>query len=267
MKSIGIVTYYNAINCGAFLQALALQMYLEREGFKPYIVDTGVNFLPPIFEDSHNTTWWQHNAATIQNARRIFKISQNRKYDAIVYGSDQIWNLVEHSQNPIFWGYHLQAEKKISYATCSTWLRADTLVKNPCKTLMAAWGLIHNFQAISVRDTRTKKIVKLLSLRNAKECLDPTFLVDFSQYKGENKRGKYIVVYTFGLQPENIAEIKKFAASKNCKIIYAGSYCDWADENPILNPFEWLNLIYHAAYVFTNTFHGCVFSLIFHKEF
>ena len=44
MKRIGIVTYHKAWNNGAFLQAYALQSYLEGNGFYVNVVDNDINF-------------------------------------------------------------------------------------------------------------------------------------------------------------------------------------------------------------------------------
>jgi hypothetical protein len=42
----------------------------------------------------------------------------------------------------------------------------------------------------------------------------------------------------------------------------------YVDEAPVdVGPFEFLNLIKHAKYVCTDSFHGCVFSTIFEKNF
>jgi len=267
MKKIGIVTYHKAWNNGAFLQALAMQMFLETHGFEAYIVNTGIRYKSVVMADTAANEWWREYEKVLADCHRLLYESSEKKYDAIIYGSDEIWNLRSYGANPIFWGYRLNSPRKIAYAPCSGELGMKICFKSPCKALMVAWALNNNYQAVSARDDRTKKFIKIFSSREVTECLDPTFLADFTPYKSGNTRGNYIVVYSYGLNAETIKGIREFAAAHDCKIVYTGSYSDWADENPVLDPMEWLNVMFHARYVFTSTFHGCVFSVICRRSF
>lgn len=267
MKKIGIVTYHKAWNNGAFLQALAMQMFLEAHGFEAHVVDTGIKYKSVVSADVNANNWWKEYEKILAKCHCLLHESLDKEYDVIIYGSDEIWNLRSYGANPVFWGYRLSSPKKIAYAPCSGELGMKICFKSPFKALMAAWAINHNYQAVSARDDRTKDFIKIFSSRAVTECLDPTFLADFTPYRLENTRGNYIVVYSYGLHQETIRRIKEFAAANDCKIVYTGSYSDWADENPVLDPLEWLNVMYHAKYVFTSTFHGCVFSVICRRSF
>ncbi|MDO5526471.1 MAG: polysaccharide pyruvyl transferase family protein [Prevotella sp.] len=267
MKKIGIVTFHNAWNNGAFLQAFAMQMFLDEHGYQANIVNTGVKFQSIAPNNVNANEWWREYEKRLVKCHNLLNNSLEKCYDAIVYGSDEIWNLNSNGANPIFWGYNLKSPRKIAYAPCSGGYGIKSCMRFPCKVFMAMWALNFNFHAISARDKNTKRFIKRFSCRTVAECLDPTFLADFTPYRGENGRGDYIAVYSYGLQKETINKIKEFGNAHNCKIVYTGSYCDWADENPILDPIEWFNVMYHAKYVFTSTFHGCVFSIICHREF
>lgn len=68
---------------------------------------------------------------------------------------------------------------------------------------------------------------------------------------------------------ENLIEKSyKFAKERNLKIYYITANGQ-VDSYPKVYPnlFQWLELIDNADYVITNSFHGCVFSIIFHKQF
>ena len=61
--------------------------------------------------------------------------------------------------------------------------------------------------------------------------------------------------------------IKRFADFKGKKIISVCMYNDWCDKNATASPLEFLSLLYHADYIITSTFHGTIFSILFHKKF
>lgn len=267
MKRIGIVTYHNAWNNGAFLQAFALQSYLEGHGLSVNVVDNNINFKSSKYENPLANKWWRAYEKRILECQQLLHIASDKEYDTVVYGSDEIWNLANEGSNPIFWGFGLKADKKIAYAPCSGGNLLRYLLKHPFKGLMVIWALNRNFNAISARDCVTKEFAERFLRKHVEECLDPTFLFDFSQYKGVNKYGDYLLIYSYGLSKESVNLIKEFAQKNKCKIIYTGSFSDWADDNPILNPLEWLNVMYHAKYVFTSTFHGSVFSIICERQF
>lgn len=59
------------------------------------------------------------------------------------------------------------------------------------------------------------------------------------------------------------------AHSENLKVIAIGltKFGKLADQSIKTGPIEFLNLIYHARYVISNSFHATAFALLFHKEF
>jgi len=70
------------------------------------------------------------------------------------------------------------------------------------------------------------------------------------------------------MRKEEVYEIRSFAAKKSLKIISIGYYNNWADINIAgVDPFSWLAYFKNASYVFTSTFHGALFSVIYNKKF
>ena len=80
----------------------------------------------------------------------------------------------------------------------------------------------------------------------------------------------YIFCYLLTPNKTYIQNIKEFAASKNMEVVIVptikGPFETGFEEIPEAGPAEWLNLIKNASYVFTDSFHGCIFSTIFHRE-
>ena len=102
------------------------------------------------------------------------------------------------------------------------------------------------------------------------KVLDPTFLTNYESILTPPKLEKsYLLVYNHkelgDFQKRTIQEIAKV---KNLKIVSIGDAWDIADKNFVsVNPAEWVGYFKYASYVFTNTFHGTIFSLLFKKNF
>lgn len=256
MKKIGIVTYYNAINNGAFLQAYAMQTFLQENGYDPYFL-TVKRFSPS------DNTYSKEYATHLYECQDKLKLSNTMTgFDAVVYGSDEIWNLRNSGLSPYFWGYKVGKSVKVVYAACTGNTRLSDYFLFPYTIL----GL-RKFSAISVRDLESYNKISKLTRKDIAIVLDPTFLINYDSFKMENHYGKYILVYTYGLRQDTISKIKDYASETGSKIICTGSYADWADLNLCANPFEWVSLIQNAEIVFSSTFHGTVFSIICNKQF
>ena len=81
---------------------------------------------------------------------------------------------------------------------------------------------------------------------------------------------KYILIYAYDStmnDKETVKQIKKYAQAKGLKIISCGYYHKWCDEIVCASPKEFVEMIKHAKFVITDTFHGTVFSLLMHKNF
>lgn len=127
---------------------------------------------------------------------------------------------------------------------------------------------IAGLDALSVRDDATERAVLDLTSAAPHRHIDPAFLHHFGgEIPPPTLSVPYMLVYTYGLPPESVAELKRYAADKGLRLVVTGAHCPWADENPVPSPFAWLSLMQHSAAVATSTFHGAVFSMIFRKPF
>jgi len=78
------------------------------------------------------------------------------------------------------------------------------------------------------------------------------------------------LVYAYGHRirtKEEINAIKDFAKSKGLKTVAVGGSQFWCDLYIPVSPFRLLDYFYYADYVVTDTFHGCIFSIINGKRF
>ena len=82
-------------------------------------------------------------------------------------------------------------------------------------------------------------------------------------------QGKYLVLYAVNNDSKfDIQAVYDFAKSKNLEVVYITGN-GTIDKYPkfFATIPEWLYLIDNAEYVITNSFHCCVFSILFHKQF
>lgn len=279
---IGILTFHWGTNYGGVLQAYALQTYLE--GLKCDVEI--INYAPRTFRDIFLLCFKSKSVHTIKRnvcdylKERKFKRFRTenlnmsgtrychtgdceqwgRRYDIIIVGSDQVWNpYIALNYGWVYWLPFKSNVRKIAYAVS---LGCD---RYPADVLAKVSGFIDDFYAISVRENTAIKIIQS-EFSKGKVCVvpDPTVLLDSAQYmpfvrKHTNNRGCFI--YVLQKNQKLISEIEKLLLS------------DFDINRPDSNKWnqysieEWLSGIYNSKLVVTNSFHGVMFSLIFHKDF
>ncbi len=291
---IGILTFHNIINPGAYTQTFALMNTLKNFGNKVEII----NYIKPAFYIiSLLDVCWNKNPIDIllktkrylkyRKCHKRFNLNPKNfvfnpmklktdKYDVIIVGSDVVWDYKKPnpssilryfgmSSEPTYFGIGLHPKKLISYAASCSTANMDDIPPN-----FVIDGL-KKFSAISVRDKNSKNIVKKYTGLDGEIVLDPTFLFDFSGYEILPKEKDYLLVYTFrsfGLSSGQIKQIKNFARQKNIQIIAINFRQKWCNKNVIaVDPFEWLGYFKNATYIVTTTFHGTVFSIKYNSNF
>ncbi len=268
---IGVLTLFNAVNYGAYLQAYCLQEIIKKIGF---------NDVKMIKTSSVLYEKWRMKALlTYKPSRMLFKFrllwgyekiwkklkkgSTKENYDLIIVGSDEMWNLknITVKALPEFFGHNLRFKKIISYAvSCNNTTSED--VKN-CDFVKSG---IDKFSAVSVRDEATFQAYSILR-SDIRIDLDPTFLVDLNDYLIPCRESDYILVYTYGFKKHMIESVKSLSKELNKKIICVGQNFAWADKCVPANAFEFLGYIKNADVIVTDTFHGTVLSIELNKNF
>lgn len=296
---IGILTYHRSHNYGALLQAIALRYQLIKMGHEVYFIDYWPKYhqnMYAVYSIKYALSLGKKEALkyTIQCMRYFKKrrerivsfihfINQNivpyckpyshkDKYDLIVYGSDQIWRKqpgLSNKFNPVYFAENLlQAKLQISYAAS---MGMTTLKVDDYRSLKET---IRNFTDISVREEEVQNILKSINVKST-VVLDPTFLLTKHDWDSlfvieRIIEGDYMLYYRLleGSFDENA--IRKIAKQNGCKlIILDGDVRDSGKENVIstANPLTFLSLIKFAKFIFTSSYHGIAFALIYHKQF
>ncbi|MBQ0054654.1 MAG: polysaccharide pyruvyl transferase family protein [Synergistaceae bacterium] len=198
-------------------------------------------------------------------------------YDAFIVGSDQVWNF-NWSSLPFFLNFVPSTKIKLSYAAS---IGKDDLTdgeKNIFRKYLA------DFTAISVREKSTQEILSKELGRNVAWTVDPTLLLDKEDWDEICSDKKYDFPYLFcyflGSDNDQRLLAEKYAKQHGLKIVSIPhatgtslwSVClndvDFGDYQECdASPEDFLALIRNADMVFTDSFHACVFSCIFQRQF
>lgn len=271
---IAIVTVYEPItNLGSYLQCFALKTYLEDLGHKVDIIGNvplskqikkyGIKINPKrAFFFRLKKIYY-----TIKDVSRLGVVYKDEwnpaHYDAVVYGSDEIWNLHNHYfATDLFWGVDVGVPK-IGYAISTGHMTEDEFNKFLCYK-----KAIGSFLKVLPRDSKTQSMLSGLCNLNDKLVCDPTLLVNLDKLSLPIKpiKEKYILVYSYGLSANHIEYVRKFAKKNNLIIVSPCFWHIWADKVIECSALQFSTLIQGAEYVFTTTFHGTVFALLNHKR-
>lgn len=298
MKKVGIVTFQNANNFGAVLQAYATQKALEKMGYQVYIINydnpiIGNNYkvFPPLSKNPLKSIRRiiislgriKPNIERIKSfdkfrneylnltepMRKNDILNRPPKYDVYVSGSDQIWNpkFTKNLDDIYTLNFGPESVKRIAYASSTgnamESKNNDELYKQKLKM----------YDYISVREKSAATRLEKLLNTEIFTALDPSLLLDKNDWYELSKsikepNYKYILSYNPGgakdLYFETINSIAK-------KTGYHVIYLDIGDKKNIVvdnkvskysaSPDEFVSLVENAELVVTSSFHGLAFAL------
>ena len=258
-NTIGILNFHYANNIGAVLVAYSLTKVINDMGYTAEII----NFRPS--GKLENNKFEEFRTKYIPQSKIYSSITDldKTKYRRIIVGSDQIWKLGNTELFMLGWasGYR----SFIAYAAS---FGDSQYVGNINKDY--AEQLLKRFDSISVREDSGVNICNSTFKINAKHVLDPTFLINVSDYikiinddKSISKiNKKYIFVACYSNENNGILNNDKTLLNDFIKYQVIDL---WKLNNPSIGKI--LSLIKDADYIITDSFHITVFSIIFNKQF
>lgn len=185
------------------------------------------------------------------------------RYDAYVCGSDQVWN-----PNLTSAEYFLQfapEQKRIAFAPSF----GVGVIPRELHPIYRKW--LSEIPYLSVREERGAEIIRELTGREVPVVPDPTLCLSREEWERIESKpvfadGDYVLTYFLGNETNRYRNyIESYARKKALKII--DLYDMREPEYYAADPAEFVWLIHHAKAMFTDSFHGTVFSLIFHTPF
>lgn len=270
---IGIVTVFDAVNYGSFLQAFALQETIKQ--LKPNAEVKMIKTSSLLFEKWKLTSLFSYNPSKMPfkfmllkkycSAWKKFSVTYKKKgYDLLIIGSDEMWQLKNKTLKPLeeFFGVGIDAKKKITYAVSCNNTTSEDIQKHPYIE-----ENINKLDAISIRDDATAIAYSPFIKKEYSMAIDPTLLLDMEQYAVYPDEECFLLVYSYHLRSEMISVVKEYAKKHHLKIYCIGQNFTWCDKQIPASPFEFLGYIKKAKIVFTDTFHGTVLSIALKKDF
>ncbi len=205
------------------------------------------------------------------------ELSRRDDIDAYVVGSDQVWRPVYFGRNRMEDAFLRFAQdkqvKRIAYAAS---FGTDAWEYTPEQTTKCK-ALLAKFDAVSVREHSGLSLCKDYLGREAECVLDPTMLLDVQDYirmfesAGTPKSKGSLLNYVLDEDEEKRRVLAEIAKDRKLTPFRVGSrtediHAPLAERiQPPLE--EWLRGFYDAEFVVTDSFHACVFSILFRKQF
>ena len=302
-----LTLYYNNMNYGGLLQAFALPFVIQKHIGIPAeqirysqqntdtdlctskskkslsIYQLGINFFSALTSNKRSIRKesFLEFMNDIPHSRNIYShetIQQcNSNYEIFICGGDQIWNgeMVGEHLDVYTLQFVNQGLKKIAYSPSVAILHMSKQVED-----CLGKGLL-GIDSISVREKSSLDILKRLSDKKIEVVVDPVLLLNKSEWLEQSRptkiNGKYILCYLLG---DSITQRKAVEIiSKRLKLrivtfphivnnvvrkcdLFFGDIKDYTS-----GPRQFLDLINNAELVITDSFHACVFSMIFETPF
>ncbi|HAT4243749.1 polysaccharide pyruvyl transferase family protein [Clostridium perfringens] len=283
MSKIGIVTIIDNNNYGNRLQNYAVQEILKKKGF---IVETlknnefsnfRKNYLLRKIRYSWNSSTYskdllrknnfeEFNKKIIFSEKKINPFSKCN-YDYVIVGSDQVWNPNFSRLSDVDLLTFAEPKKRISFSAS---FGVEQLPEDISNKVAKEFK---KFKGISVREDKGKDIInKMIERSDVEVLIDPTMMLTKEEWSVVSKKpnvelSKPFILRYFLSKPNVSVEekINKIADENNMEII------DVLDPKTkeifSSGPSEFLYLISHSSLVCTDSFHACVFSILFDKPF
>ena len=304
---IGIVTFFRVANYGAMLQANALRRFLESMGHEvvfishPRVVATKMPLWRVFVSRGlkgvkiklknyvrHSITDFAATFPQTKLCRTMDEVRQaTADCDAFIVGSDQMWNPMWCSGRHlplVMLNFAPEGKPRIAYAASfgTTVWREDQDAKQ-------AGELLRKLAKISVREESGIKLANELSSRtDVVQMLDPTLLYSADFYRKiiadagvDIPKHNRPTVFRYMLDEwDDVSASQKAFEFVKGKLNLKETDSDRIPVRGLLAPLckhlgvtakvsvpEWLAKIAASDFVFTNSFHGTVFAILFHKPF
>lgn len=201
-------------------------------------------------------------------------IRKMNDYDNVVVGSDQVWNPTNFRTDYYTMTFVPDNINKVAYASS---FGVSHIPKNQIE---GTKKYLSRINSIGVREITGQKIIKELLNRDVEVVSDPTLLLsveDWNKIKTDKRiiEGDYIICYFLGSNKGHRDFVNKLKEKTGYQIATI-PHCDgivkadlnFGDLRPDnIGPCEFLNLIANAKFVCTDSFHCCIFSILYKKQF
>ncbi len=296
---VGILTFHNADNCGAVLQAYALSEYLKSAGCQAELID----YYCPEIEDGYKPSrrirgsnllktavkkilFSKRVSRTYENFRLFRKeylsvsakryTSANRNeiaydYDVVISGSDQVFDLkITGNDITYFCDFIDNKSRKYTYAASAGEIPAENTDRFV--------SLLSSFEVISFREKSSLDFInKVCPQIKCHTNIDPVFLLkesDWDKLAVAHLHNPYVLYFpiqkpvclkavlrTVRMIAKNRKSTPVIASVAPCMLRagFSNKGCE--------SPSQFIGYIKNAECIVTTSFHATAFAIIMHKNF
>lgn len=300
MQKVKMLTFHNAENYGAMLQAYALKETLKKLELNPQCINYKNKHIlldyklmrTSSLKSFFSSLWYFPRNLKRKCAFKKFSdkyLDTNKKVylskeeieadikdsDILVAGSDQIWNPVLTGGLSDVYTLNFKSKAKVKKVIYGASLGNEELLQRYAPDFNEK---LKTLEYISVREKSIIPLLEEVTNKKVEQVIDPTMLlnkVDWDKLITENATlklpfEKYILVYTL-FESEEVTRIANYISKiTGLKIVHFRKYNAYTNELMSLyskGPVDFVNAFKNAAVVVTNSFHGTVFSILFERKF
>lgn len=290
MNSIKIITIHCIPNFGSVFQSYGLLQFLKSKGYSAELI----NYVPSYYAKGRNRLRMimprvLFPISFIKQKRAFGRFIKNElgisgekikdasglnrysdEYGIYISGGDQLWNTHHPCGNDD--AYKLVFVKqgiKIAYGTS---IGRNNLTDNEVKLLAQK---TNDYKSIGLREQSTVPMLASRSKTEVYHAADPVLLLKKEDYlpfvsKGRLINEPYVLVYLAAKSNVLSKTVEYVAQSRGLKVVHCIGFtkkikCDYFMKST--GPDDLLNLIYHADFVISASFHATLFSTLFEKQF
>ena len=278
--TVGILTYHWEDNYGATLQAYATYRAVSELGHTPMLIDLRLPYAPPLVSrlvfalKRHRFNAFRRKYFTRLSPLCYHSVEELRanppQCDCYLTGSDQTWN--PHIAKRLLPAYFLtfgpDTTRRITYATSiglDRWPGSEAISDGEIRRALS------RFDSLLLREDTGIGICRDVFGHEATQVADPVLLhTDYSELIGSSPAPSGEVIAYKLIDDAGFYEMAAETAHRLGKPIrsigsirrmkgYRSTYPESVQ--------DWVRRFASAEYVLTDSFHGTVFSLLYHKPF
>lgn len=276
---VSLITYHDEDNYGAILQSYATYKMLNELGYDAEIINLHMPHKQPLFNKlvfalrrfRHNSFRKKYFKKTTRLYTSLEELRKDPpQSDCYIVGSDQTWNpeISKEYALAYFLDFGVNDVRKITYAAS---IGLNEWEENPYAPTEKVKSLLAKYHKILVREKRAVEICKETFGVDAEQVIDPVLLFpSYPEFTGNYKieAGKMVVykliknmdfynkseliANAMGLHRVSVGSVRRI---KGAKCPYPQSVDKWVKQFAT------------AELVFTDSFHGTIISLLYHKPF
>ena len=272
--NVGIMTFHAADNYGAVLQCRALHDVLRSMGHRAYVIDYRPEYITAPYQ-LWKKDWWMHPVGTVKNLFKEegakkraegFNRFRNRMdlvpypptgLDAVIFGSDQIWNPELTGGDAAFFAStpEFASTRNIAYAASSGSVRLSGRIA------------FDHFYRLGVREPQLQQYLQAKGL-DAKLVLDPVLLagreiMDAMASPCPEKPG-YVLTYEAIDHPDVKPKARVVACGRKVVSVARTARCEGTNR---YGPGEFISLVREADYIVTTSFHAVALAILYGKPY